>query len=358
MIASLTMRFVALILIGFLCGCGAKPQADAPVDPAREAVKRGVAWLLEHQRSDGGFAEKPMDDSLANYTGANTALALMALYDVGYRASDDSAEGRSMLKAIEFLCVVVKAESVNGIDGDYLGKSDRSRMYGHGIITAALATVSRDVANIKLKIMALTQVRGAVRLIIASQQVKKSEQNQGGWRYERQSSDSDISVTAWQLLALRAAADNVEVRVPKETWASAITFLKRCSQPSTFGRAFSYESNGSRPSHSTTGAGVLGLQACGAVDAQEAKDGMTYLEHCEVEPKSPWLYYGLAHMSHVMMIAGGAVAKHCDEQVRKLILPLQSADGSWAAKAGNEKAVGPIFATALAIRALAPCVKP
>ena len=356
MIASLTMRFVALILMGVLCGCGPKPQADEPVDPAREAIERGVAWLLEHQQSEGCFGGKSKGGELANFSAVETALALMALHDAGHRASDDSEEGRAMLRAIEFLCVAVKADSVLGLDGDYLGRSDRSRMYGQGIITAALATVSRDVENTQLKILAFTRVRGAVRLIIASQQVKKDERNQGGWRYEPQSSDSDISVTAWLLEALRAAADNVDVRVPKETWTSASSFIERCSKPATFGRVFSYEPNGGRQTFSTTAAGVLGLRACGAGGSQAAKGGLIYLEHSEIEPKEPWLYYGLARMSQAMSAAGGDSAASCESQVRKLILPLQEVDGCWLASNGNEKSAGLVYRTSLAISALAPWV--
>ena len=46
----------------------------------------------------------------------------------------------------------------------------------------------------------------AIDLILRSQKIqKKNQAQQGGWRYSPDSKDADLSVTIWQLMALRSA---------------------------------------------------------------------------------------------------------------------------------------------------------
>ena len=80
--------------------------------------------------------------------------------------------------------------------------------YGHGIMTLMLTEMlgmSPDEETDK-KVRSMTE--RAIKLIIRAQQVPKSEANLGGWRYEPASSDSDISVSVWQLMSLRAAKNS------------------------------------------------------------------------------------------------------------------------------------------------------
>ena len=52
--------------------------------------------------------------------------------------------------------------------------------------------------------------------------------HRGGWRYRIEHYDgSDISVTGWQIMALRAAK-NLGCDVPAETIARAVDYIKRC----------------------------------------------------------------------------------------------------------------------------------
>ena len=55
----------------------------------------------------------------------------------------------------------------------------------------------------------------SVKLILDAQnRAGKEALNQGGWRYQPDSIDSDLSVTGWQLIALQAAKD-AGVEVPQ-----------------------------------------------------------------------------------------------------------------------------------------------
>ncbi len=342
-------------------------HAEEPVTPtaAHIAVERGIGWLLKHQAEAGFFNERvgaPLPKGLGandipSFAGAITALAVMALHESGHRVNDRTPEGRAMLKAVTFVCREMPSQRAGKVG--YLGQNDRSRMYGHGIMTWMLATVAGDLPDQTLRLEALEIVRRAVALSVSSQKVIKSDLNAGGWRYEPEAPDSDLSITVWQLMAIRAAT-LAGIEVPERTVKAAAEFVKRCGRtasPSMEAEGvgmFSYESYGGRKNPSTTGAGVMAMQCCGLPDAIETKGGLGYIEHHEFTKAEPWLYYGLCHCSHAMAGAGADASGAFAAKVRTLLVPLQSVEGAWLPFAGNEKSTGPVFSTALAVMALAP----
>ena len=94
-----------------------------------------------------------------------------------------------------------------------------------------------------------------VAVILKAQQVEKQAPYPGGWRYEPRAADSDISLSGWNALALRAAQD-VGVPVPKESLARAAGFVARCYLPES--KQFGYQPGGpARPG--ATGTGILCL---------------------------------------------------------------------------------------------------
>ncbi len=99
-------------------------------------------------------------------------------------------------------------------------------MYGHGIMTLMFAEMLGQGLDDDMDKKIRTRVQRAVELIIRSQDVIKSEANRGGWRYEPGSSDSDISVSVWQVMSLRAAK-NAGLDVPKEAIDKAVAYIKR-----------------------------------------------------------------------------------------------------------------------------------
>jgi prenyltransferase beta subunit len=55
---------------------------------------------------------------------------------------------------------------------------------------------------------------------------------EGGWRYTPTSKDTDITVTACQMMAL-AAARQSGLKVPKETTDAGVGYIKKCFTPAT-----------------------------------------------------------------------------------------------------------------------------
>ncbi len=93
-----------------------------------------------------------------------------------------------------------------------------------------------------------------------AQKVSKNDSNRGGWRYSPDSGDSDMSVTVWQTMALRAAK-NAGLDVPKQAIDDAVAYIRRLYQPDSEKRGavklggFGYQTKGREMS--TTAEGLL-----------------------------------------------------------------------------------------------------
>lgn len=334
-----------------------KPELISP--QVKTAVDKAVAWLVKQQRPAGFIVDeksdaRPKRGDLPSHSAAMTSLALMGLASVGHMPNDPTPEGEACGKALKYV--------VDGVEPDengYLGRSDRSRMYGHGIISLMMAEMlghSPDEATDK---RLRSQLKGAIQLIMRSQQVPKSEANRGGWRYEPSSSDSDISVSVWQVMALRAAK-NAGFEVPKEAIDNAVAYIKRSyrverdanGNPKSDSAAFSYEPYGGRQTFSTTAAGLLSLQVCGQYDVPEVLGSANYLLKSPPELNEPWFFYGCYYYAQGMYQRGGDHAATARQKTEQTLIAAQSNDGSWFPRNGNEKSAGAVYATSLALLSL------
>src|SRR5262249_45444735 len=97
----------------------------------------------------------------------------------------------------------------------------------------------------------------AVAIILRAQ--RNLGKDRGGWRYRVEGTDSDMSVSGWQIMALRAAK-NLGCDVPPEASERAIEYVPRCRDPGTGG--FRYYP-GSTVTVACTGTSILSLEICG-----------------------------------------------------------------------------------------------
>jgi len=237
----------------------------APDDKADFAIKRGVSWLVTQQDREGAISKVR-----SNRT-AMTALALLAFGSVGHQPGDDTPEGQCMKRALAF----VLRPGNQDVDG-YFGKTDGSRMYGHGMVTLMLAEFVGMGADMEQDRLLADRCKPAIALILRAQAVPKSRGDQGGWRYRPDSTDSDLSASVWQVSALRSAK-NAGFEVPKEAIDRGIEYIKRCyysprdplGKPTRVDSACAYGAGGI-PKFSMAGAGLLALQVCGRYDGPEA----------------------------------------------------------------------------------------
>lgn len=318
------------------------PSSHATDDGVDKATQKAIQYLINKQDPRGAIRETDSRET------AVTALAALAMLAVGNQPSDPTPEGNALANAIEFLL----SEGRQDREG-YFGTKDHSQMYGHGITTLVLAELLGMGANADMDARIRAACQNAVDLILRAQKVRKSESAQGGWRYNPNSADSDLSITVWQTMALRAAK-NAGLNVPADSIAAAVDFIKRLFKSSgdlknRAAAGFGYTSPA--PSWSTSTAGLLALQVCGDYTAPEVLATADYLLTNPPKKQVPWFYYGTYYYAQGMYQRGGEHADQAARNVREILLPLQEADGSWAPVGGSENTAR-VYRTAMAVLSL------
>ncbi len=336
-------RFAALFL-ALALACRALGHA-APVD---DALLRATQFLVQQQDGEGAvWEQKP---HMRNQT-ALTSLSILALTALGHQPGDPSAEGQALRKALAY----VLRPDTQEPDG-YFGNKDGSRMYGHGITTLMLAEMLGMGVDAAQDDLIRQKCRLAIELIRKAQKVAKSDLNRGGWRYTPETPDSDMSVTVWQTMALRAAR-NAGLDVPKEAIDDAVRYIKRLYEPEgekpgqVRAGGFGYQGRGRELS--TTAEGLLALQVCGEYQAEEVLGASERLLRDGIKSKERWFFYLTYYYAQGMYQRGGKHAEEGRRVVAEALLPLQAREGSWDGLDGSEKQGGKVYATCLAVLSLA-----
>ena len=352
-LSSFTARFVkgllslALVLHGMLLINDRPARAQAADtgelrDEVDEAIDRAVAFLMSQQQENGSIRDRRHDTTM-------TSLAIMAMASVGHQPVEESRPGVVMRQGLDFVL-----SEKNQDDNGYFGRADGSRMYGHGITTLMLTEMlgmgADDAQDRKIQ----QGLQDAIQLILRAQQVPKDPNYRGGWRYQPDSRDSDLSVSVWQLMALRSAK-NDGLEVPSEAIDAAVDYLRRSY---TSGRrndevgGFAYIPRQNNPSFAMTAAGLLAMQVCGRYDAAEVNNAADWLLEREPKFEERFFFYGCYYYAQGMHQRGDRFAKIADDNVRKLLLPRQRGDGAWESSDGQEKDAGLVYSTSMAILSL------
>ena len=316
-------------------------------DRTDQAVRRGVDFLLKKQRTDGAIADKQRDVAM-------TALSVMAMASIGQTPSGMGDRDRAIDRAIE----VVLDDQHQDMRG-YFGDFDGSRMYGHGITTLMLTEMlgmgSTQDQNRRIR----ESLEEAIKLILAAQDVVKPKMLRGGWRYSPSSRDSDLSVSVWQLMALRSAK-NDGLQVPGQAIDRAIGYLQN-SYASPINRngeyrdassGFSYTPGGHHPTFAMTSAGLLALQVCGQYESPMISGATSWLMKHPPSLNERFFYYGVYYYAQAMHQVGGKPAQVAGQLVPELLIPAQRDEGSWQGRGREEKNIGYVYATTLAILSL------
>lgn len=270
-----------------------------------DAVARAVSWLVAQQQPIGAWSDNT----------ALQALPVLALLSAGEVRHPATERGLN--------------ELLRRQDQDGAFTSGGAMMYGHGIATLVLAEAVGMVGEEAVVRAALER---AVELIVRSQAVGKGVFHEGGWRYQPTSTDSDLSVTVWQVMALRAAAD-AGVAVPASAMERALRYVRRCAHPQG---GFGYQPGG-LPGSARTAAALTALRLCGE------EITVDWLRRNPLRWESPFYFYGVHHVAHLKV--GFDAAE---------LVARQNADGSWPQSPNGEDARrgGPLYCTTMAVLAL------
>jgi hypothetical protein len=255
--------------------------------------------------------------------------------------------GAVVEKGLEWIVGCVQADG-------YIARGG-SRMYDHAFATLFLAEISgmtrRDDVERKLQ--------QAVDFIV------KSQNAQGGWRYEPYSESSDMSIVVCQVMALRAAR-NIGIRVPRSTVDRAVRYVvdsavepgvlaaslrrgRGGSGPGTFRYKMDDDS---RTTFALTAAGVTALNGLGIYSDELIKKGLDYLQgeqsrfdRSHADKGHYFFWYGHYYAVQAMYTAGAPYWEPYYESLRSVLLRNQRADGSWP----NECGPGTAYGTASAV---------
>jgi hypothetical protein len=206
-------------------------------------------------------------------------------------------------------------------------------MYEHGFATLFLSEVygmsPRDDLRDKLA--------RAVDLIVRTQNAE------GGWRYQPRREDADISVTICQVMALRAAR-NAGIKVPNETIDKCVDYVKRSQNPDG---GFRYMLPAGESAFPRSAAGVVALYSAGVYEGREVERGLAYLDQFlprggEAGAQDGHFYYGHYYAVQAMWQADGERWGRWYPAIRDLLIKRQLPDGSWV------DAVSPEYGTAMA----------
>src|SRR4051812_36446984 len=292
--------------------------------PARPVVEKALKYLATRQEEDGSFS-----NSGYGRNAAVVALAGMAWLSSG-STPGRGPYGAQVGKVSDYLLDHCEQSGFISVEG----AQSHGPMYEHGFATLFLAEVygmsPRDDLRDKLA--------RAVDLIVRTQNAE------GGWRYQPRREDADISVTICQVMALRAAR-NAGLKVPRETVDRCVDYVKR-SQNADGG--FRYMLSPGESLFPRSAAGVVALHSAGVYKGREVERGLTYIDQFlpraggQAQLQDGHFFYGHYYAVQAMWQADGERWKRWYPAIRDLLVSRQQADGSWLDPVGSE------FGTAMA----------
>jgi hypothetical protein len=280
------------------------------------SVERGLDWLRSQQRANGAWSDNA----------ALNALPLLAMLSAG-QTPGVRPFNSPLDRGLRFLL------SQQDNDGAFMAGG--GMMYGHALATLLLAESCGMTHDDRFIRPALTR---AVALILKAQSVEKGAFHDGGWRYEPASTDSDLSVTAWQIIALKAASETGVV-VPRAALERAGRYIKRCEHPSG---GFGYQPGGI-PNESRTAAAIISLRLSGWWKDPAIGRAQRWLDRNPLRWECDYFYHAAAHTAHAR------AGFH-----ETILFEHQNADGSWpiAPNSHNEAKAGVLYSTSMAVLAL------
>jgi hypothetical protein len=205
-------------------------------------------------------------------------------------------------------------------------------MYGHGFATLFLGEIYGMTGDERIK----EKLSKAVGLL------QRTQNGEGGWRYQPVPYDADISVTITSIMALRAARDG-GVKVDRRTVAMATQYVRQCQNEDG---GFAYMPNQAEESgFARSAAGVATLYYAGEADGAEVKKGLDYLGSIDARRGDDrYFYYGHYYAAQVMFLAGGERWEKYYPAVRDVLIARQDKrSGGWTGEAGGD------YATAMAL---------
>ena len=342
----------------------AKALADAlPPEKWRQvenSVDRALAWIASRQNADGSFPTAAIGQP------AVTSFCILAFLSRGHQPGI-GPYGAPLNRAIDF---VLECQMPDGLfsyqtpEAQHVDQhASHAATYNHAIAGLMLGEVYGHVTGQRAK-KARRAIKKALQYARDLQVRPKDQIDKGGWRYLRHfdATDSDLSVTAWQLMFLRSAR-NAEFAVPQAWVDEAMDFVHRCWNPEqgvfTYGRTV--DGGYFNMSRGLVGAGILSLSLGGQHQtpmAQAAGEWLLAHPYKEFGGRvgvGDRYFYSTYYCSQAAMQLGGRYWAGIYPPLMESLLSAQSPDGSWPPEpSGWDTAFGNVYTTSMAVLSLTP----
>ena len=194
---------------------------------SEKAVDFAIEWLQRHQGPDGGWhartytdccmAESKCTDAKDVLTDVDSGLtALAVLTFLGRNYTDQTGPYKTAVEG--GLRYILKLQTGSGSFGTGTGSHE---VYNHALCTLAVCEAYGMTHNARYRLAA----DRAIKFIL------KIQASDGGWGYVREGVAgfrSDMSVTGWQVMALKSA-ELSDIKVPPPAWKAIIGFTNFAS---------------------------------------------------------------------------------------------------------------------------------
>ncbi|MFK7767268.1 MAG: prenyltransferase/squalene oxidase repeat-containing protein [Mariniblastus sp.] len=316
------------------------------------AVENALAWIIAHQKQNGSWrfrhnceacnGQCANQGSSEDFTNAATGLALMSLLGAGYTHETGPYQDE-IRKGLDYLTSKIRMSQMDGKRVGSLADRGSKGMYGHAIATIAISEA-----------YAMTGDTGLYRAVVALQQYTELSQNKkGSWRYIRRQSPGDITVTGWQIMALKSC-QLAGVKTGDVTWMRTKEFIN--SLISSDGK-YGYQKPSVKITRTTTAVGVLSKMYLGT--HREDIDLVKGADHIAWSGPSKNDIYFNYYATQVLHHRGGDPWKVWNGEMRDFLIQTQDNSnthqaGSWyfADKAGHSKTGGRLYTTAMSVMIL------
>ena len=287
---------------------------DAPelTEEAKQAIERGLQFLITSQNQDGSWSTSGSDD----YAIAGTSLGLMAFMVEGHFPGF-GRYGAALDRAKNYLLKRAK-DSPTGAMG--------VKMYEIGLFTIAMSELWGMTSDKKDN----QQIQDALERVV--QIILRSQSPLGGWRYApRPDSGQDTSVTAMVFVSL-ASAREAGVLIPSDTIDRLTGYLRDQAFDEQRG-GFGYQGRGY--TLACTAGGTYAAQLAGNRDTEWVQAALNSLEN---DPKmfsrkdNGHFYYTHYYAMQAMVQAGDERYAKWYPKIRDSLIALQQPNGSWQEK--------------------------
>lgn len=305
-----------------------KSPAELMTPKTLKAIEKGLAYLARKQVRNGNFKGAFGSGSYAAgvATAGLSGLAFMA----GGSVPGDGQYGQQVDRCGEYVMGNVSDSGFITVKSGGVSEN----MYGHGFAMLFLATLYGMTQKEEIA----KKLRKAVKLTL------KSQNRQGGWRYQPRPVDADLSVTVCQIMALRAARDS-GINVPDDVRKKCIEYVKKSRNRDG---SFTYTLGSGHSTMPLTAAGITSLYSAGIYDGPIIEKGLKYLNRFKPGGRGRgvgvnYYFYGHYYAVQAMWHAGGDYWNNWYPAIRDELIKSQRGDGSWTQGVGGKE-----YSTAMA----------